>query len=322
MTPSFPYRPFNWYLKEKFNGAKVYKIPVDAGFTCPNRDGTKSYGGCYYCNNKAYSPNSRIELQNNNSTSHPRILPTLQTQIQQSINYYKKYRNAEKFILYFQAYTNTYASVSRLKEIYDYAYKFPEIAGIAIGTRPDCVDNEILKLINSYTDKLDVWIEYGLQTKHNKTLEMVNRAHTYEDFISAIELTRKHPNIKIAVHTIIGLPGESREEIIDTYKSIANFPIYAIKLEHLYIAKETVFEKWYNEGKISVYNNFTDYLKILGEVITYIPSHWYIQRLIGEINPNYVIAPQWGLSKNQIQQKIIEYLKENNIYQGKNILFS
>lgn len=309
----FPYQTFNKYLKKRFGRAKIYKIPVDAGFTCPNIDGVKSYGGCYYCNNKAFSPHSRTELSHTLTVSHN----FLYNQIQKSIDYYKKLRDAQKFILYFQAYTNTYAPLTQLKAAYDYAYQFPEIVGIAIGTRPDCVDEDILKLIDSYTDKFDVWIEYGLQTKHNKTLDMVNRKHTYEDFIRAIELTSKFPNIKITVHTIVGLPYETEDEIIDTYKSIACLPINAIKLEHLYIARGTVFEVWYKNGRINVYNNFSDYLEVLGKIITYIPSHWYIQRLLGEINTEYVVAPQWGLTKNEIHQRIVQYFMQNNIYQGK-----
>ncbi len=356
---SVPYNSFKNYLRKRFGKLKVYKIPVDAGFTCPNIDGTKSYGGCYYCNNKAFSPNSRTQL-----------LP-LDLQIYNSIEYYKKYRKAEKFILYFQAYTNTYVrgqsselktaksqglegdnnwsmatdkkdndkeklitgqsplatnkipdeinfyTTYKLKEIYDFAYKFDDIVGISIGTRPDCVNREILELIDSYTKKFDVWIEYGLQSVHNKTLELVNRAHTYEDFINAIELTSLFPNIKVAAHTIVGLPGESEDEILQTYKSISIYPIDAIKIEHLYIAKDTVFYNWYKSNKIKVYENFNDYLNILGKIITLVSSNWYIQRLIGEINSDYVVAPQWNLSKNQIQQKIVEYFKENNIYQGK-----
>lgn len=278
---------------------------MDAGFTCPNIDGTKAYGGCYYCDNKAFSPNSRESPK------------PLDEQISGAIEYYKRHRNAEKFILYFQAYTNTYAPVEKLKELYDYAYKFQEVIGISIGTRPDCVSKEILELIDSYTDKFDVWIEYGLQTIHNKTLELVNRYHTYEDFINTIDLTAQFPNIKIAVHTIVGLPGETEDEILQTYKSICIYPIDAIKVEHLYIAKDTVFYNWYKNNKMSVYENLDDYLNILGKIITYIPSHWYIQRLIGEINPDYVVAPNWFLTKSQIQQRILRYFKGNNIYQGK-----
>ncbi len=280
---------------------------MDAGFTCPNIDGSKAYGGCYYCNNNAYSPNSRYPF-----------LP-LEIQIKNTIDFYKKRKNAKKFILYFQAYTNTYAPVQKLKETYDYAYKFPEIVGIAIGTRPDCVNEQILELINTYTKDFYVCIEYGLQTIHNKTLLLINRAHTYEDFLKAIEMTQRFSAIDIVVHTIIGLPGESEEDILNTYKNIAKLPIDGIKLEHLYIAKGTVFEKWFSQNKIKVYDDFNEYKKILGKIITYIPSHWFIERLIGEINSEYVIAPRWNLTKNQILQEIVKYFKENNIFQGSNI---
>ncbi len=301
---NFPYYTFRQYLKSKIGDINVQKVPLDAGFTCPNIDGSKAYGGCYYCNNKAFSPNSRYPLQ------------SLSWQISRTIEYYKKRRNAQKFILYFQAHTNTYAPVYKLKEIYDYAYKFPDIVGIAIGTRPDCVDEQILELINSYTQKFYVCIEYGLQTIHNKTLKLVNRAHTYEDFLKAVYLTKKFFNIDIVAHTIIGLPGESEEDILDTYINIAKLPIDGIKFEHLYISKGTVFEKWYIQNKIKVYDDFDKYKKLLAEIIGYIPSHWFIERLIGEINNEYVIAPRWNLTKNEILYHIVKYLKENNIYQG------
>ncbi|MFN7181334.1 MAG: TIGR01212 family radical SAM protein [Planctomycetota bacterium] len=302
---NYPYYTFRQYLKRRLGNINLYKIPVDAGFTCPNRDGSKGWGGCYYCNNKAFSPNSATKP-----------LP-LKTQIKNTIDYYRKRRNAHKFILYFQAYTNTYSTIPKLKEIYDYAYLDEDIIGIAIATRPDCVDEKILTLINSYTEKFYVCVEYGLQTIHNKTLKLINRAHTYDDFLNAIDITQKFSNIDIVAHTIIGLPGESRDEILTTYKEISRLPLDGIKIEHLYIAKDTVFEKWFSEKKIKVYDDFNEYKKLLGDVIIYIPSHWFIERLIGEINSEYVVAPHWGLTKNEILHQIRQYFITNNLYQGK-----
>lgn len=172
------YLNYDNYLKNRYN-KKVWKISIDAGFTCPNRDGTFGINGCIFCNNKAYTKNT---FYSNKS---------IEDQIKSGIDYYKKYRKAEKFIVYFQSYTNTYAPLDILKQKYDTILSFNDIVGISIGTRPDCVNDEILDLIKSYSEKLDIWIEYGLQTIHNKTLNLIKRGHNYETFLKAIKITKR-----------------------------------------------------------------------------------------------------------------------------------
>ncbi|MDD5085943.1 MAG: TIGR01212 family radical SAM protein, partial [Candidatus Omnitrophica bacterium] len=204
--PICPYNKFGNYLKKHF-GCRVHKVTLDAGFTCPNRDGYLSYDGCTYCNNQGFSSNTRLA---------PR---SLEEQLAEGINYFRSRFNAEKFIAYFQAYTNTYAAPDELRKRYDVVRSFDEVAGISIGTRPDCVTPEILDLIESYSDKYMVWVEYGLQTIHEKTLKRINRGHTYESFLKAIDMTAGR-KINICAHVILGLPGETRDDMMKTAEAV------------------------------------------------------------------------------------------------------
>ncbi|MCM8804898.1 MAG: TIGR01212 family radical SAM protein, partial [Candidatus Omnitrophica bacterium] len=231
------YKKYSDYLKKKF-GCRVHKISVYAGFFCPNLDGTLSKKGCIYCNNYAFSPCLRENLE-------------IEKQIEKGIEYGKKRFKAEKFIVYFQPYSNTYAPIEILKEKYGIVKKFSEVVGISIGTRPDCIDYEKLKLIESYSDKYEVWIEYGLQSVHDKTLKIINRNHTYSDFLNAYNLTRKR-NIKICVHVIIGLPGETRKDILETAKECGRLKFDGIKIHPIHILKDTELERWYKGKRFKV----------------------------------------------------------------------
>ena len=225
-----PYYKFSEYLKERF-GCRVHKITVDAGFNCPNIDGTFSKDGCIFCNNYAFSPALRKKA-------------SVEDQIQRGIEHGKTRYKAEKFIVYFQPYSNTYAPVETLKERYDAVRQFPEIAGISIGTRPDCIDAEKISLIETYAQNYEVWIEYGLQSIHDKTLKLINRNHDYKDFFRAIDMT-KNRVIKICAHVIIGLPGETREEILETAKEFSRLNLNGIKIHPLHVVKGTALEKMF-----------------------------------------------------------------------------
>jgi radical SAM protein (TIGR01212 family) len=295
------YRKFSYYLKKKF-GCRVHKISVDANFSCPNIDGKLSKNGCIYCNNYAFSPSLRKNL-------------TLEEQIIKGIEYGKKRFKAEKFIVYFQPYSNTYAPIEILKEKYDVIKKFPEVVGISIGTRPDCIDEEKLQLIESYSKSYEVWIEYGLQSIHDRTLKIINRNHTYSDFLSAYEMTRKR-NINICVHVIIGLPGESKYEIIKTAKECGRLKIDGIKIHPIHVLKNTQLEKIYNEGKFKVME-MEEYIDILSEFLSYLYTETIIQRITADCNWNYLIAPIWLKGKQKILKLLEERMKERNLYQGK-----
>ncbi len=193
------YFSFNRYLRQIF-GERVHRISIDAGFSCPNLDGSISDKGCIFCNNLAF-----VQQYYDNKVSQ---LENVRKQIQDAINFYSNSKRfkIKKFIAYFQSYTNTYADVEKLKSVYDVVKEFTQIVGISISTRPDCIDEEKLKLINSYTEKYLVWMEYGMQTSDDKILIWLNRGHSWNEFVNAVELTKKYPKINIGAHIIVGLP--------------------------------------------------------------------------------------------------------------------
>lgn len=293
---------FNQYLRKKYP-FKVRKISLDAGFTCPNRDGTKATGGCIYCENCSFSPNS-IDPQK-----------SIKEQIEKGIDFYQRNFKAEKFIFYFQAYTNTYGSVDLLKKIYDQALEYPDVVAISIGTRPDCVSDKVLDLIESYTQKVDVCLELGLQSIHNSTLKFINRAHTYEDFKDALNRARGR-GIELCTHIIFGLPSETYEMMMQTADEIADWELDSIKIHHLYIAKNTVLEKLLYQGQVKVFTS-DEWVRLVADVLERIPPKIVIQRLVGELHSEYLIAPKWGKSKNEIIKAIESELEKRASHQGK-----
>lgn len=282
---------FNQYLKQKYGG-RIQKISIDAGFTCPNRDGSKASGGCTFCNNVSFSPYAMTK-------------ETVENQINQAIQFYKnRYKNIKGFLAYFQAYTNTYAPTYKLKEIYDKAMEYNEIIGMSIGTRPDVVPDEVLDLIATYTvEKPEIWIEYGLQTANINTLRNINRAHGVADFVDAILRTKKRPNIKVCAHMIVGLPGDTFEDYIETVKLFASLPIDGVKIHPLHIVKNTVMEKQYKNGEIKLLT-LEEYAEIVAILLDYLPEDIIVHRLTGEAPDEELIAPIWCSPKEK--QKVLK----------------
>jgi len=286
---------FNQYLKEKYGG-RIQKISIDAGFTCPNRDGTKSSGGCTFCNNVSFSPYAMTR-------------ETVENQINQAMQFYKnRYKNIKGFLAYFQAFTNTYAPVEKLKEIYDKAMEYDEIIGMSIGTRPDVVPEEVLDLIATYTvEKPEIWIEYGLQTANINTLRAINRAHGVADFVDAVLRTKKRPNIKVCAHMIVGLPGDTYEDYIETAKLFAALPIDGVKIHPLHIVRHTVMEKQYKNGEIKLLE-LEEYAQIVAEILDILPDDMIIHRITGEAPDEELIAPSWCSPKEK--QKVLKTIDE------------
>ncbi len=297
------YYRFSTYLKERF-GRRVYKVSIDAGFSCPNKDGRLSNKGCIFCDNHAFSYNSR--------TDKPK---PIMTQIEEGIENAKRRFKAEKFIVYFQAYTNTYAPLHILRKRYNVVKKFKDVVSIAIGTRPDFVNDEILELIESYSKDYEVWLEYGLQSIHNKTLKLINRNHTYQDFLKAYNLTKKR-NIKVCAHVIIGLPEEGRNEIIETAKEMARLKLDGIKIHPLHIVKGTKLEELYNKGRYKPLE-LEEYINLLVEFLKYLWPDTVIQRVSADCPKELLIAPEWILDKNRFLGLLDNKLKEEDIYQGR-----
>lgn len=293
--------PFREYLKEQFP-YKVHKISLHAGFTCPNRDGRAGVGGCTYCANESFSPNVK----------KPYL--SIKEQIEKGKAFQKQRYGAEKFIAYFQSFSNTYAKIETLRSCYEEALSDKDIVGISIGTRPDCVTDEILELINGYTQTHHVWIEYGLQSMHDDTLKLINRGHDYKTFSDAINRTKK-TCICICVHVILGLPGETREDMMETADAVAEMGIQGIKLHHLYVAKNTALAEEYFQGRIQTMDMHT-YTRLAADFLERIPSDVTVQRLVGDTHGNFLISPIWKASKAEITSGITRELESRGTCQG------
>ncbi|MDP2923239.1 MAG: TIGR01212 family radical SAM protein [Candidatus Omnitrophota bacterium] len=291
---------FNRYLREKFK-ERVHRISINAGFDCPNLDGTVSKNGCIYCNNKGFSVYA-------DSTK------TIDEQIEDSIAYYSAKFAVKKFIAYFQSFTNTHASIDELKNKYDVILKFPQIVGIFISTRPDAVNQEKIDLIARYNKDYLVWIEYGLQSTHNHILKAINRNHTYEDFLVSLEAARGH-NINVGVHMILGLPGATYQETMDDAKRLSCLDVQGIKFHILHILRDTAMEQMYNKGGIKLLSE-KEYIRLICDFLERIPKSMVILRLISTALPQYLIAPLWINNKTKVIEAIIAELKRRETHQG------
>ncbi|MEW6418213.1 MAG: TIGR01212 family radical SAM protein [Nitrospirota bacterium] len=296
------YNSFGSYIKKRF-GTTVYKVNVDAGFTCPNRDGTISTSGCIYCNNDSFRPNS--------------CTPTLSLseQISNGIVHIKKRYKAEKFLVYFQPYTNTYAPVDELERLYKEALSEPSVIGLAIGTRPDTVDEEKISLLEALSERYFILTEYGMQSMYNKTLEFINRGHDYNEFLKAINLT-KGRGIFIGAHIIVGFPTETREEMLSMADEISHMPIDFLKIHQLQVVKNTTLEIIYKENPFYVFG-YEEYLEFVTEFIERLSSRIILQRLFATAPDNILIAPHWGKNRQEILRDIEKRLELKDIWQGK-----
>ncbi len=295
------YYQFSEYLKNKF-GKKVYKITLDAGFSCPNRDGKISSGGCIFCDDGGSF-----------SRAHSKLL-SVQEQVQEGIHNLSTRFKAQKFMSYFQAYSNTYKPVDELKNIYDASLCHPDIVGISIGTRPDCVDEAKLNLIASYTNNYETWVEYGLQSMHDKTLRFINRGHDFETFVKAYNLTKQR-GINVGVHVILGLPGETKEDMLTTIKTLAEMGVDGVKFHCLCIFPNTKLYDMYEAGEIKLLEE-DEYVDIACDCIELLPSDTTIHRLGGNGLQAIKVAPKWLNKKFEILNKIDFELEKRNSYQG------
>lgn len=295
------YYQFSEYLKTKF-GTKVYKITLDAGFSCPNRDGTISSGGCIFCDDGGSF-----------SRAHDTHL-SVKEQIFTGIETLSTRFKAKKFMAYFQAYSNTYKPVEELKQIYDASLCHDDVVGISIGTRPDCVDEKKLDLISSYTEKYETWIEYGLQSIHNKTLKFINRGHDFETFLKAYKETKKR-GINVGVHIILGLPNETKKDMLETIKTLADLNVDGIKFHCLCIFPNTKLFDMYNQGQIKLLEE-NEYIDIACDCLELLPAKTTIHRLGGNGLQAIKVAPKWLNKKFEILNRIDDTLEKRNSFQG------
>lgn len=295
------YYSFNQYLREKFK-VRVHRLSLDAGLNCPNLDGKLSTEGCTFCNNKAFSRYAK--------TKKP-----LKQQIKESIQFAKKRYQAKKFIAYFQSFTGTYAGRETLRKKYNQIREFKDIVGISLSTRPDCVDKEKLDLLNEFNRDYRVYVEYGLQSIHDKTLKKINRNHDFKAFESALKLTSNYKNIYPAAHIILGLPGETKKDMLQTAKTLAKMPLWGLKLHCLHAVKNTFLEKKYHQKKIKLLSQ-KEYLDILIEFLRLTPKNFVILRLVSDANPSRLIAPKWLNQKSRVLDELNKKLAKENIWQG------
>lgn len=272
------YNAYSEHLKQKF-GAKVYKITLDAGFSCPNRDGTISNCGCIFCDDGGSF-----------SQAHSNRL-SIQEQVLTGVETLSKRFKAQKFMSYFQAFSNTYKPVNELEEIYKASLNHPDIVGISIGTRPDCVDDEKLKLIQSFTQDYYTWIEYGLQTVHDKTLLKINRGHDYKCFLEAYEKTREYSGINICLHVILNL-FETYDEMMQTAQTIAKLEPDGVKIHMLCALEGTKVAQMYRDGELSFMDE-DEYVSTVCDFLEYLPAKTTIHRLAGNGLRTELVAPRW-----------------------------
>ncbi len=292
------------FLKNKF-GCKVFKVSLNAGLTCPNRDGTKGTGGCIYCNSEPMMP-----LNYNSNMG-------IREQLEQGIEYIKKRHNAERFIAYFQINTNTYAPVAALERFYKEGLDHIDVVGLAVSTRPDCVDNEALDLLAKLAKEKFLWLELGLQSAHDKTLKLINRCHTVEDFTDAVRRATDR-KIPVCSHVNIGLPGENREDMLATARFLSNLGIWGIKLHHLHIHKGTKLEEMYKRQEVKSLG-LEEYANLAVDFLQEIPEDVIIHRICGDTARRFLIAPEWSVNKFVIVDTIHRILEQRNAYQGANI---
>ena len=297
------YRDFNTYLREQF-GERVQRISLDAGLGCPNRDGTVSEGGCIFCDAKGSGTGAFSEGRE-----------SISRQIANAEGFIRKRYKAHKFIAYFQSFTNTYASVSHLKRIYDEALNHPDMVGLSVGTRPDCVNEEILGMISAYEKNHLVWMEYGLQSAHDKTLQTINRGHSVTCFERAVRMTH-HFNLNTCAHVILGLPGENRRMMLETARFLADLPVQGVKIHLLYVIRGTPLARLYEKGAFRSLER-DEYANLVADFLELLPPDMIIQRLTGDPGKSDLLAPSWAIHKMENLRTIQDTLKRRETWQGR-----
>jgi len=310
-------KTFPWGNERRFNaysnyfrsiyGARVQKVSIDAGFSCPNRDGTKGLGGCTYCNNDAFNP------------SYCKSAKPVPVQIREGIEFHKwRYNEAISYLAYFQAYSNTYAPLERLKKLYTEALSYPGVIGLIIGTRPDCIDDKKLRFIKELSERYYVAVEYGIESCYNKTLERINRGHSFGDAVSALEKTSAL-GINTGAHFIFGLPGETREEMLNQVGIISGLPLKTVKFHQLQIIKGTTMEKEFrnNPGDFELFS-WEEYLDFFISFLERLNPEIVVERFTGEAPPRFLTGAGWGRKRtDQLVNLIEKRLEELDTWQGK-----
>ncbi len=305
---------FGKYLKKRFN-TKVKKVPISIpGFTCPNIDGSVARGGCVFCENESFSPNFQKEKTylNLSSKTNPLLdkqLKSLKFQFFNTVDFYKRVYKVDKFIVYFQSFTNTYAPFETLKTLYETALSFPDVVGISIGTRTDSITDEVLEYLKELSTKTEVWIEYGIQSSNDETLKRINRGHDFKNVVDTIQKT-KNLDLNVCGHLIFGLPGESRDDMLKSVKDSIDLNIDSIKFHPLYVTDNTLLANDYKKGLFSPISQ-EEYISVLVESILMLPNNISIQRMTA--GSEDLLAPDWCRNKSIQLSNIHKALKKAGI---------
>ncbi len=300
-----PFKSYSKYIKSVF-AERVQKISIDAGFTCPNRDGSKARGGCTYCDNKTFNP---FYCSPEKSVTQ---------QLNEGIAFFEPKYKTQKYLAYFQAYTNTYDELLKLKQLYDEALSHPKVVGMVVSTRPDCLNSNIIELLNSYTKEYHIVLEIGIESTKNSTLKRINRGHTFEETKKAFELS-KNTDLHIGGHLIIGLPNETRADILHHAKEISKLNIHTLKLHQLQIIKGTAMAIDYKQNPKD-YNLFDveTYIELMIEFLENLNPRIIVERFASESPREMIVAPKWNGVKNYaITDKIRNEMKKRATFQGK-----
>lgn len=296
------YHAHNFFLRRKF-GQRVQKVSLDAGFTCPNVDGTVTIGGCTFCDNRSFSPSRR----------GPRL--SICEQIDDGVRRLKTRYTCDKFLAYFQPATNTYAPVEKLRPLYEAALSHPQVVGLAVGTRPDCVPNDVLDLLEEIAHRTYLSLEYGVQTIHDRSLDWMNRGHHYDAMLDAMNRSRGR-GFEICAHIILGLPGESHADMLATAREMARLRVDAVKIHNLYAVKRTPLADQVERGEVTLMER-DDYIRTLVDVLEILPPEMVVERISGDAPPDYFIGPAWCLDKPSVLLALRDELSRRNTWQGK-----
>ncbi len=300
--PAKPYNFFGDYLREKY-GCRVLKLPVNAGFTCPNKDGSIGTEGCIFCAGDGSASPSALGS------------PDIAVQMENAMAGFRRSETDTKYIAYFQAFTNTYAGVEKLKYLYDLAIGFKNVTGLMIATRPDCLNDEILDLISGYKkDGFELCLEIGMQTMHEKSLALLNRGHSHEATRDAILRARRR-EIPVCLHVILGIPGESWHDMMATAREISSLSVSGVKIHHLHVIRGTRLEEYFNEGRVGVLR-FREYVSILCDFLERLRPDILIHRLLGDRDAGTLVAPKWAMHKGTVLKAIDDEFERRCTFQG------
>ena len=299
------YFAYSFHLRQKFGVRRVQKDSLDAGFTCPNVDGTVAVGGCTFCDNRSFSPSRRVKRQ------------SILDQLDDGIRRLKRRYDVDQFIAYFQPATNTYGPVERLQTLFQTAISHPKVVGLAIGTRPDCVPDEVLELLQELAKQTYLSVEYGIQTIHDRSLDWMNRGHHHDATIDAIERSRSR-GFEICGHVILGLPGETHDDMLATAREVSRLKLDAVKIHNLYAVKNTPLADQVARGDVKLMGR-DEYIRTLVEFLELLPPEMIVERVSGDAPPDYFVGPSWCLDKPAVLRALDAEFARRNTWQGKNV---